>query len=502
MADADRMARESAVVTAAATVTAGVPPRVLISGAHRSSGKTTIALGLAAALRARGLAVQPFKKGPDYIDPMWLGHAAWRDCYNLDPYLMSGDAIGAMFAAKAADADVALIEGNQGLFDGVALDGSNSSAALAAMLGMPVVLVIDARGMNRGVAPILLGYQAFDRAVRIGGVVLNRVGSPRHEAKLRAVIEHYTDIPVLGAVREETTVGMTERHLGLVPTNEAACAREQIDRIRAHIAEQVDLDRVLAVARSADPHIGFRSVGTDVPVAVALGGSGLPRARIGVAMDRAFGFYYADDLEALRRAGAAIVPFDTLRDHDLPAVDALFIGGGFPESCAGELAANVSLRGQIAAAVARGMPAYAECGGLMYLARSLIVEGRRHEMVGAIPGDVHMQRRPVGSGYVELEGTGHAPHGPGRIRGAVFRAHEFHYSAIAGLPPDTRYAYRVRRGYGVDGENDGIVVRNLVASYSHLRSIAGADWARQFVDFVVHAGAARVDHAVEPAHAA
>ena len=501
MADADRMFREPAVI-AAATAGGCAVPRILISGAHRSSGKTTIALGLAAALRARGLVVQPFKKGPDYIDPMWLGHAAGRGCYNLDPYLMTGDAIGAMFAAKAEDADIALVEGNQGLFDGVALDGSNSSAALAAMLGMPVVLVIDARGMNRGVAPILLGYQAFDRTVRIGGVLLNRVGSARHEAKLRAVIEHYTDIPVLGAVRDEPAVGMTERHLGLVPTNEAASAREQIDRIGAHVAEQVDLDRVLAVARSADLRGGGRPMRADMPEAVPIGGTGSPRARIGVAMDRAVGFYYADDLEALRRAGAEIVPFDTLRDRDLPEIDALFIGGGFPESCAAELAANASLRGQIAAAVARGMPAYAECGGLMYLARSLIVDGRRHEMVGAIPGDVHMQRRPVGSGYVELEGTGHAPHGPGRVGGAVFRAHEFHYSAIAGLPPGTRYAYRVRRGYGVDGENDGIVVRNLVASYSHLRSIAGADWARQFVDFVAHASAARADHAAEPVDAA
>src|SRR3989337_2654205 len=207
--------------------------RLLISAAHKSSGKTTITLGLAAALRARGLAVQPFKKGPDYIDPMWLSLASGRDCHNLDFYLMGRGEILRTFVARTRGADLALIEGNKGLYDGLALDGGNSNAALAQLLGTPVVLVIDARGMTRGIAPLILGYQAFDRDIRIAGVILNQLGGSRHEAKLRAVIEHYTDVPVLGAVHHDDRLAIVERHLGLMPSNEADAAREKIDTIAA-----------------------------------------------------------------------------------------------------------------------------------------------------------------------------------------------------------------------------------------------------------------------------
>ncbi|HEX7157365.1 MAG TPA: cobyrinate a,c-diamide synthase, partial [Burkholderiaceae bacterium] len=342
-------------------------PHLLISATHRSSGKTTVSVGLCAAFAARGLAVQAFKKGPDYIDPMWLARATGRACYNLDPRLMRWDEIDALFARRSAGTDLALIEGNQGLYDGLALDGSNSNAALAHHLGAPVVLVVDARGMTRGIAPLLLGYQAFDRAIRIAGVILNRVGGSRHEAKLRAVIEHYTDIPVLGAVHQDERISIVERHLGLVPSNEAREAALQIERIGAAAAAQVDLPRLLEIAR-----------GAQAPAIGALAPQGAPprrggRLRIGVAMDRAFGFYYADDLEALRASGAELVPFDTLRDGSLPPLDGAFIGGGFPESCAAELEANAGMRSQMRAAIEAGLPVYAECGGLMYLARSLTV---------------------------------------------------------------------------------------------------------------------------------
>ena len=194
--------------------------RLLVSAAHKSSGKTTVTLGLCAALTERGLRVQPFKKGPDYIDPMWLSLAARRPCFNLDPYLMDGAALERCFNRHAAGADLALVEGNKGLYDGLALDGSNSNAALAHRFGLPVLLVLDARGMTRGIAPLILGYQAFDRNIRIGGVILNRVGGSRHEAKLRAVIEHYTDVPVLGALAQDVRLAVTERHLGLMPCAE------------------------------------------------------------------------------------------------------------------------------------------------------------------------------------------------------------------------------------------------------------------------------------------
>ena len=205
--------------------------RLLVSAAHKSSGKTTITLGLGAALTQRGLAVQPFKKGPDFIDPMWLALACGRPCFNLDAWLSDEAALARAFAERAPGAQLMLVEGNKGLHDGLALDGSNSNAALATQLGLPVLLVIDARGMTRGIAPLILGYQAFDRGLRIGGVILNRVGGSRHEGKLRAVIEHYTDVPVLGAVAEDRRLAVLERHLGLVPCAEIDDAQDRVDAI-------------------------------------------------------------------------------------------------------------------------------------------------------------------------------------------------------------------------------------------------------------------------------
>jgi cobyrinic acid a,c-diamide synthase len=445
--------------------------RFLVSAAHKSSGKTTVSLGLAAALRARRLVVQPFKKGPDYIDPLWLTAAAGRACRNLDPYLSHLDEVRATFVRGAAGADVALVEGNKGLYDGLAIDGSNSNAALAAALDLPVVLVLDARGMTRGIAPLILGYQAFDRSIRIAGVILNRLGGARHEAKLRAVIEHYTDVAVLGALHEDTSLTIDERHLGLMPATEADCADQRIERIACSVQRAVDLDRLLALTQG---EVAPAAIGASAAIAH-------PRLRVGIARDRAFGFYYADDLDGLRRAGAELVPFDTLVDRALPAVDALFIGGGFPEIFARELAANRSLLQSIRTAVDAGLPTYAECGGLMYLARSITWNNVTYPMVGALPGDVTMQARPVGRGYVHLEET--AAHPWPQRRSAMIKAHEFHYSTLENLAPDIRFAYRVRRGHGVDGSNDGIVYRNMLASYTHLRSVAGHDWPARFVTF-------------------
>ncbi len=467
--------------------------RLLISAAHKSSGKTTISIGLCAALSARGLAVQPFKKGPDYIDPMWLGRAAGRPCYNLDPFLMGMDEIDHLFRKHAAGADLCLVEGNKGLYDGLALDGSNSNAALAAALALPVVLVVDARGMTRGIAPLLLGYQAFDRNIRIAGVILNNLGGARHEAKLRAVIEHYTDMTVLGAVHADDRLAIVERHLGLMPSNEAGQAERQIETIGEAIAAQVDLAQVIEVARSATPLPGHEEEGVEPDPAVHAGigharatGSGDPGPlRLGVAMDRAFGFYYADDLAALEKAGARIVPIDTLEAACLPPVDALFIGGGFPEMFASELAANVGLRTSIRDAVEGGLPVYAECGGLMYLARSLQLEdGTRHDMVGALPADVVMHRRPVGRGYVELCETASAPWPLDAGAPKTVKAHEFHYSSLENLDADVRFAYRVTRGHGIDGRHDGLVWKNVLASYTHLRSVGSCHWANRFIAFV------------------
>jgi len=444
--------------------------RLLVSAAHKSSGKTTLSIGLTAALHRRGLAVQPFKKGPDYIDPLWLTAAAGRACRNLDLYLSPEPSIATAFESGCAGADVALVEGNKGLYDGLALDGSNSNAALARLLGLPVVLVLDARGMTRGVAPLILGYQAFDRDIRIAGVILNRVGGARHESKLRAVIEHYTEVPVLGALHENESLRIEERHLGLMPATEAAQAQALIERLADAVAGSVDLDHLLAACGTPG-------------AAAALPSAAAPRSdlRVGIARDRAFGFYYPEDLESLQRAGAEPVFFDTLSDAQLPPVDALFIGGGFPEVLAAELAANQPLRAAIRAAVEGGLPTYAECGGLMYLARSIRWRNVTYPMAGALPVDVEMLARPVGRGYVHLQPTDAHPW-PGESP-AVLRAHEFHYSRLVNVDPALRFAYRVQRGHGIDGERDGIVFGNTLASYAHLRSVAGHDWPARFVAF-------------------
>ncbi|HOY35839.1 MAG TPA: cobyrinate a,c-diamide synthase [Piscinibacter sp.] len=453
-------------------------PGLLVSAAHKSSGKTTVTLGLAAALALRGHLVQPFKKGPDYIDPMWLSLAAGRACVNLDPTLMARDEIDTCFAQHGAGAGLRLVEGNKGLYDGLALDGSNSNAALAKQLGLPVLLVLDARGMTRGIAPLILGYQAFDRDIRIGGVILNRLGGSRHEAKLRAVIEHYTDVPVLGAVQNDPRLELVERHLGLMPDREVDDALARVRAMGEVIAAQVDLPRILTLAATATT--------ASPPAPERPRPPQRDRLRIGVARDKAFGFYYPDDLAALEADGATLVPLDTLNDSQLPPLDGLFIGGGFPELFMAELEANVSLRTQLHRAIADGLPVFAECGGLMYLARTLNWNGRSAQMVGAIPGDAVMHERPVGRGYVRLQETADFPwpRDAGAGDGALRLGHEFHHSSLENLDPSVRCAYRVQRGHGIGGGRDGVLVHNVLASYAHLRHTGGNDWPRRFMAFV------------------
>ena len=448
----------------------GSMARVFVSAAHKSSGKTTVSIGLCAALAARGLAVQPFKKGPDYIDPLWLSAAAGRACRNLDHNTMTPAEISALFRRHAVGANIAVIEGNKGLHDGLDLEGTDSSAALADLLRAPVVLVIDAGGMTRGVAPLLLGLRDFNPGLRFAGVVLNKVAGARHEAKLRAAIERYTDIPVLGALPRSDTLIIAERHLGLVPANEAQGASKRIAELGAAVTAGIDLDQLLQAARAASPLRG--RLHAPQPAIAA-------RGRVGVARDAAFGFYYADDLDMLKAEGFAIVPFDTLHDPHLPPdLDGLFIGGGFPETQMDTLEANASLRADIRAAVAGGMPVYAECGGLMYLSRSITWQGTRRAMVGALPGDAVMHARPQGKGLVRLRETGLSPW-PDAQAGTI-AAHEFHHAALENLPPETRFAYDVLRGHGITGTADGIVLGRTLAAFTHLRGVGPAPWPRRF----------------------
>ena len=448
--------------------------RLFISAARKSSGKTSICIGLCAALNARGLKVQPYKKGPDYIDPHWLAKASGSDCYNLDFYTMEQDEIVELFQKHSNDADISIIEGNKGLYDGLDLEGSNSNAALAKLLDTPVVLVLDARGMTRGVAPLILGYQAFDKDINIKGVILNNLGGFRHEDKLRKVIEHYTDVHVIGAVHFNTELDIEERHLGLVPSHEDSSCLSKIHSLQTAIEQQVDLDNLLNIADDHAP---------DNPVPAVPHTATRPAdIKIGIIENAAFGFYYPDDLDTFAQAGAELIQIDNMMDATLPELDGLFIGGGFPETSMKALERNETFRHQLAQAIDDGLPVYAECGGLMYLARSIEWNHERHEMVGAIPADIVMESRPQGRGYVQLRETtdGLWP----STGGHTIAAHEFHYSRFINLPKDARFGFQVLRGTGIDGEHDGYIRNNMLACYTHQRNTRNNDWVVRFVEFV------------------
>lgn len=450
---------------------------LLIAAAHKSSGKTTVSVGLAGALTRRGHVVQPFKKGPDYIDPQWLGRAAARPCYNLDFNTMSHGEIEGLFASRQKGADLGLIESNKGLYDGVDLEGRDSNAALAKLLKSPVVLVIDTTGTTRGIAPLLRGYQVFDPDIAIAGVILNKVGGPRHEGKLRAAVERYTDLPVLGAVGRDDALAIHERHLGLTTPSEMSKLESRLQRLYDTVEKNVEVDQLLKIASRAPSPVVSEAVAEPEPG---------PPVRIGIARDSAFTYYYPDDLEAMEKAGAELVFFDTLNDAGLPDVDGLFFGGGFPETHLAGLEANRSMRMDIKRKIENGMPAYAECGGLMYLSQSLCWKGDEREMVGVIQGRAVMCARPQGRGYTKLQKTLHCPwttHQPGQLaRG--FPAHEFHFARIDDLPADTKFAFEVKRGHGIDGHHDGVIVGNLLAGFCHMRHTRANPWTKYFLRHV------------------
>ena len=453
--------------------------RFFISAAHKSSGKTTVSIGLCAALNEKGKIVQAFKKGPDYIDPQWLARASsnqtqTRHCFNLDFYTMSPDEILESLCEHSNDADISLIEGNKGLYDGLDLDGSNSNAALSKLTQTPVILVLDARGVTRGIAPLILGYQSFDKEINIKGVILNQLGGARHEDKLRKIIEHYTDVQVVGAIHKDKRFDIDERHLGLVPSHEDPYSDKKIELLKHAIQDQVDLNKVIEIANDAPD---LKCATKEITTAPAI-----RDVRIGIIRNTAFCFYYPDDLISLEQAGAELVEIDNLIDIKLPEIDGLFIGGGFPETHLSELEANQSIRQEIHQAIENSLPVYAECGGLMYLARSVKWKDQQSNMVGSIPGDIIMEDKPQGRGYVRLKETsdGLWPSKPENI----IAAHEFHYSRFENLDKDARFAFEVVRGTGIDGKNDGYVYKNLLACYTHQRSTSQNRWTQRFVDFI------------------
>ena len=447
-------------------------PRVLISAAHKSSGKTVITLGLAAALAEKGLKVQPFKKGPDYIDPMWLSSAAGRQCRNLDYFMLGWENIDSVFHRHSEDADISLIEGNKGLYDAIEVEGEGSTSNLARKLRAPVILVIDASRITRGVAPLILGYKQFEPDVKIAGVILNKVTSGRQEQKLRAVINRYCDMEILGCIRKTSDMELVERHLGLIPVEEDDNLKPFINNIRMQVSYSVNLDKVMEIASSA-PELESRRLPK-----IALQ---KPTVRLGVVRDHAFTFYYPENIEALREAGAELVSIDAIRDKKLPErLDGLYIGGGFPEVLMEKLEINRGLRDDIRFAAENGMPVHAECGGLLYLAKTVSWNGKSAKMAGVLDCDVEIRKKPRGHGYMVLETTGKAPYSFGNEK---IHAHEFHYGDVVNLK-NAEFAYNVRRGTGVDGKHDGIVYKNVLASFAHLHHLGCPDWAEGFVSYL------------------
>jgi len=436
-----------------------------------------VTLGLAAALYARGLAVQAFKKGPDYIDPSWLSAASGRPCRSLDPFFLQGEeAMRRAFLKGARGAQLSLIEGNHGLYDSSLAEdgedgGAGSTAAVARTLGAPVVLVLNAARMTRSAAAMVHGYQTFEPETPIGGVILNQVAHGKHEARLRQAIESYCHIPVLGALPREAALEIPDRHLGLVPQGEDGQAVRALAACKEAAERYLDLDGLLEVAASAarlPDGDGAGQIQTSAPAAPV---------KIGLFRDRAFSFYYPENLEALQETGCSLVEIDSLNDRELPAVAGLYIGGGFPEVFMEELAANHTLRKAVREAAEAGMPVYAECGGLMYLCEQLAWDGRVAEMAGVFPLRIEMSRKPQGHGYVAAEVT--RPN-PFFETGARLRGHEFHHSRLAGVEGDLETAYRLTRGKGAGDGRDGLVYRNVLAAYTHLHVGAAPGWAGAF----------------------
>jgi len=455
--------------------THSVIPRIMIGAPRKSSGKTTLSIGIASALARRGIDVRPFKKGPDFIDPSWLARAAGRECRNLDYFIMGRHGVISSFCHHARGAGLALIEGNHGFFDGQDPEGNDCGAAMATDLGAPVVLVVDCQGATRGMVPVVLGHLAFKGGETIRGIILNHVASARQEQRLREAMQRHVPVPVLGAVTRGRGAGIKERHLGLHPAMEQQDWAQKIDAITSMVADSVDLDALLALGRQALP------LKSPDPVSATLVSRNEPRIKVGYAMDQAFHFYYPDNLEALAEQGVDLVRFSLLEDDHLPSgIQGLYIGGGFPEMFMNRLEGNVGLMQDMARAAADGMPIYAECGGLMVLAERIHWGDRIARMAGVLPVEVAMNSRPQGHGYLALEGTG-LTSWPGA--GVRVHCHEFHYSRIIANHPDVRFAFRVTRGTGVDGRHDGLIYRNCLAGYAHFHAAGHPGWAEFLARF-------------------
>jgi cobyrinic acid a,c-diamide synthase len=445
------------------------PKAFLIAGPSSGVGKTTVTLGVMAALKRRGLSVQPFKCGADFIDPGHHGRVCQRASRNLDGWMLPAEINRRIFLQHSASADVSVVEGAMGLFDGAGRSSSTgSTAATAVLLNLPIVLVVDASHMAASAAALVHGFATFDSTVHLAGVIFNRVGSATHYGLLKDAVERAGGVPSLGYLPHDDRLRIPERYLGLVTTGEEILSEQAVAYLADLVEQHIDLDHLLDVAAGIAPHVDDRPV---PPLAIA---------RIGVARDRAFCFYYEDNVDALRLAGADIVDFSPMSDADLPrGLDALYFGGGYPELWANALSANHSMRAGVKRFIDADRPVYAECGGLMYLAETIQErDGRAWPMVGALPWTVVMTDRLQRFGYVEVTFTRDCLLGRA---GTTTRGHSFHCSRIEGSIVEVPRAYHLHYTLAAVDDAEGFTVGSVLASYIHLHFLSTPTLAPAFV---------------------
>ncbi|MFZ6016909.1 MAG: cobyrinate a,c-diamide synthase [Nitrospirota bacterium] len=464
-------------------------PRLVIAGLRGGSGKTLLSLGLIVAWKEKGLKIVPYKKGPDYIDAGWLSSAAMQPCYNLDPFLISKGRILPSFKEHFGKADCAVIEGNRGLFDGMDSEGTYSTAELSKMLKSPVLLILDCTKVTRTAGALVLGMQKFDKKVDIRGVVLNQIAGARHENVIRKTIEKYCNIPVLGSIPKLKHDFLSERHMGLTPFQE----HPEVEKVLSFTAEvarkYINLDGIWSIATEAKP---LEVQSSKFKVQSCKNSS----LRIGIIHDSAFQFYYPENFEELEKRGVRLMAVSALKEMKLPEIDALYIGGGFPETHAIALAKNKAFRKSVRKAVEDGLPIYAECGGLMYLGEALVLDNKTYPMTGVFPIKFCLEKKPQAHGYTILEVHRHNPYYP---VGTVLRGHEFHYSRILnpdvatdilsprpeGLSKDIYFAFKMKRGEGIVDKMDGLCYKNVLATYTHLHALGAREWVDGLINMAV-----------------
>lgn len=469
-------------------------PRLVIAGTHSGVGKSTVALGIMAALRHQGVVVQPFKVGPDYIDGSYHSAITGRTSRNLDTWMLGQDNVRRVFLQGAKDADISIIEGVMGLYDGKGvLSSQGSTAATSTLLECPVLLVIDISGMARSAAAVVKGFQTFDTTVNIAGVIANRAGGEGHFRLIQQVVQQECGIPVIGYLPEDADISIPERHLGLIPAIEQRMPASVMDKIGKLVASTIDIDALSALAQAAPDLSPTRNLFGSLREGEGEAASptwpqtasptwpqtASPKVRIAVARDEAFNFYYAENLELLETFGATLEYFSPLRGEELPVdVDGLYIGGGFPEEFAETLSSRKTVLEDFKRQIELGLPTYAECGGYMFLATELVdLNGEAHGMVGVIPARVVMKPRLVGFGYREVAGS------PGNWllpTKETARGHEFHYSAMTYFGEQS-YAYFKGDNAPVTVQHEGYLRKNLIAGYTHLHFLSNPVMAQRFV---------------------